>query len=53
MSKNELNQKMILCISTLRNLNGHAPDAAELYRALGEEYAEVLADYLNRDHVNL
>ena len=46
MTKSEMNQKMMLCISTLYKLNGRVPDAAELYRALGSEYAEVLADYV-------
>ena len=52
MTKSELKQKMILCISTLSILNGRTPDKEELNAALGSEYAEVLADYFSRDFLN-
>ena len=45
MSRNELKQKMILCICTLQKLNGSDPTATELRSALGSEYEDVIAEY--------
>ncbi len=46
MNKNELKQRLILCVATLCNINGFMPDASELRSALGGEYTEVLEEYL-------
>jgi len=46
MTKQELRQKLMICVSTLMNLNGSVPGAPELYSALGSEYKEVLEEYL-------
>ena len=51
MKKNELRQAMMTCIVTLKNLNRRMPTAEELYYALGDEYAEVLAEYLGEGNV--
>ena len=48
MTKNELRQRLHVCVSTLENLNGCMPSVKELYRALGKEYEEVLAEYLGQ-----
>ncbi len=45
MNKQELKQKLMICVSTFMNLNGCMPGAPELYSALGNEYAEVLEEY--------
>jgi len=45
MTKNELKQKMVMCIATLEKLNGRIPTAEELFSALGKEYEAVLAEY--------
>ena len=46
MTKNEMKQKLVMCIWTLKNLNGAVPSAGELYNALGNEYEGVLAEFL-------
>ena len=46
MTREELRQSMMVCIVTLQMMNGRQPEAEELYRALGTEYAAVLAEYL-------
>ena len=46
MNKQELRQKLMICVSTLMNLNGTMPGAPELYSALGTEYTEVLEEFL-------
>ncbi len=43
--KQEMRQTLYVCVSTLYRLNGRMPAAAELYTALGSEYAQVLAEY--------
>lgn len=51
MTREELRQSMMVCIATLQMMNGKQPEAEELYRALGAEYAAVLAEYLmNRQY---
>ena len=45
----ELKQKLMLCVSTLYRLNGRRPNALELYTALGNEFEEVLEEYLEKD----
>ena len=45
MTINEMKQRILLCAATLRKLNGFAPGIAELSRALGSEYAALLAAY--------
>ena len=47
MTKQDMKQIMLVCVSTLKNLNGCMPEAEELYTALGEGYAEVLIEYLS------
>lgn len=49
MNKNELKQRMMLCIITLKNIYGRMPGAEELYTALGQQYSEVLAEYLRKN----
>lgn len=44
--KVELRQKMMVCIRTLEKLNGRVPGIGELRQALGNEYAEVLAEFV-------
>ena len=46
MTREELRQAMMVCISTLQKLNGQMPGPEELYIALGAEYKTVLAEYL-------
>ena len=46
MKKEELRQAMITCIVTLEKLNGQKPTPEEMYFALGNEYKEVLDEYL-------
>ena len=46
MTKEELRQTMMVCIETLRMMNGQTPGPEELCRALGAEYKAVLAEYL-------
>ena len=46
MTKEELRQTMMVCIETLRMMNGQMPGPEELCRALGAEYKAVLAEYL-------
>ena len=38
-SVNELKQLIAVCVSTFYNLNGFLPDAQELCRQIGSEYA--------------
>ena len=45
MTRIELKQKMMMCITTLEKLTGKIPTIEELFSALGNEYEEVLADY--------
>ena len=40
----DLRQILILCVETLKKLNDHMPSADELYRALGSEYSDVIAE---------
>ena len=47
MTKNELRQKMVMCITTLEKLTGKMPTAEELFSALGKEYEAVLAEYFS------
>lgn len=42
----EMKQRIMLCDVTLRKLNGTVPAYADLIRALGDEYAELLMEYL-------
>ena len=42
----EMKQTIVLCDATLRKLNGTVPAYADLIRALGEEYADLLTEYL-------
>ena len=51
MNKNELKQGLILCITTLCNMNGRMPDPSELYSALGSRYLEVIEEYLAEKNV--
>ena len=52
MTKQELHQKLMICVSTLMNLNGCMPGAPELYSALGSEYEEVLEEYLANRNIH-
>ncbi len=45
----ELRQRLMMCVSTLYRLNGRKPGALELYTALGNEFEEVLKEYLEKD----
>ena len=47
MNKQELRQKMMMCVATLMNLNGSMPGAPELYAALGNDYKEVLEEFFS------
>ena len=51
MTKNELRQKMVMCIATLKKLTGKFPTADELISALGNEYEVVLAEYFTAQDV--
>ena len=46
MTKNEMKQKLMTCISTLQRLNGSLPSVKDLYHALGSEYDGILAEYI-------
>ncbi len=47
MTKKEFRQKLDVYVSTMKNLNGYGPSVTELYSALGNEYAEVIAEYMS------
>ena len=47
MTKAEMRQTMMTCITTLEKLNGRAPRPDELYSALGTEYEAVLNEFLS------
>lgn len=47
MTKQDMKQTLMVCVSILKNLNGRMPSKEELYSALGEKYTEVLTDYLS------
>ena len=47
MTKAEIRQTMMICITTLEKLNGRAPRPDELYSALGTEYEAVLNEFLS------
>ncbi len=47
MTWDERMQKVILCVTTLQKLNGAMPTVTELYGALGRDYEDVLAEYMN------
>ena len=52
MTRDELRQTMMVCIATLKMMNGQEPGREELRMALGEEYKAVLAEYFrSRYHV--
>ena len=53
MTNNELKQRFHVCVSTLKNLNGRMPSVKELYQALGEEYKEILLEYLKETDLYL
>ena len=38
----ELQQRMMVCVSTMERLNGRMPEVSELADALGTEYEEVV-----------
>jgi len=42
----DMRQILILCVETLKKLNDHMPSADELYRALGSEYSDMIAEYV-------
>lgn len=47
MTKQDMKQILMVCVSTLKNLNGCMPGVEELCSALGEEYAEILTEYMD------
>ena len=52
-TRDELRQTMMVCISTLQMMKGQMPTPQELFHALGEAYREVLTEYLMTNRYQL